>query len=693
MESTETTIRSQLSLEIERGAEEGLEREKRVLDALATARPHNSRFTTRRIRYFLELYESRPQTWEQMERYLRRYGINYLGRTVYKPIRQIAAFENLVLPHSWHEHQARYARDFVWVFLQVFFSGETITREGEVFRLRFRSPEYRRSYYLKRLSEDPTWSDTFFSREHPEMLRIMSEQNPEECFNGLVDYRGMETVTVEGEEGQSYEAPLIMIDLSDRGLGINRSPMASSELLGNLYRNLRGLLDFGRGIHFLSDVYRPFYQEVWALYEAEEERHKEEYEQAVERFTEALEQRILPVSELGHKTAQADAEKNNIAEVFVPFEEKKDLLPTGTPVYVYMNQAGDWLIYPPTSRPFVNQELTYCGIFSYLNYNEGRKQHYVAQLNSQEGDGAEYMAAVKLDDYNRILREHYADWEHYSAVENGLRLLASYPKTFAKSTLTFEATEGLILPEETQGIRPAEPVKNPEPVTSQEAARVINPILIPVGPNGEEENPRLMRELHVGSVVLRINEQQSPYLVTSLAVPGQENHILATALQGPHSGPQSMPISGFRFPGPNESASYWINLFLESRLDSPEFLALLPFAAEQLQRETGVSEEKSLANVRHKHLLRNSPERFHEGRLSVCRAGSYAFVTHGRTMVGYRELTESMPLRMAVNAILDDASQREGGTRGLGLSPGANLVPIYSIQSQSIIDGLIYHAN
>ena len=301
--------------------------------------------------------------------------------------------------------------------------------------------------YIKSLIDDALWNRSFFSPEHPDLLKIVSDCSENFYNNGNfnISYQ---------EASSNSELP----DFKPLSVSFKLVPTFGNS---RNYRMLLNLLDFSRIVHLLSDIYEPISQEVWALYEEQEANSQKKYIEASETFSTALESRVFSISEdtVTHKTGLKYLEKQNKTSLFKPFEQKEALLPKGTPVFVYSDSKNNWFVLPPTKTRVSLPGLELFGIFYYnkMENNGSKYTHYVHQRDEETGENiGSYEVLFDSEIFHDVLYSHYATDELSPLFDTSKDVIEKYPKFFSKTVLSFD--DNLAAPDKKKELKQVPPV-------------------------------------------------------------------------------------------------------------------------------------------------------------------------------------------------------------------------------------------
>lgn len=389
---------------------------------------------------FIGLWNQKVPMEEEFYNYFNRYQLDELKtKDVYLPINQIAAFENIPFINTGKPSAIDDCILLVQTLKDTYFSDSTLTYqkltnnetsfEGVSFKLLLDGESYCYYSYLKSLIDDTLWNRSFFSPEHHNLLKIVSDSSEEFYNNNNFNISYQET-------SSNSELPEF------KPLSVSFTLIPTFGDLRN-YKMLLNLLNFSRVVHLLSDIYEPISQEVWALYEEQEANSQKKYIEASETFSTALESRIFSISEdtVTHKTGLKYLEKQNKTSLFKPFEQKENLLPKGTPVFVYSDSKNNWFVLPPTKTRVSLPDLELFGIFYYnkMENNGSKYTHYVHQRDEETGENiGSYEVLFDSEIFHDVLYSHYATAELSPIFDTSKDVIEKYPKFFSKTILSFD---------------------------------------------------------------------------------------------------------------------------------------------------------------------------------------------------------------------------------------------------------------
>lgn len=407
---------------------------------------------------FIGLWNQKVPMEEEFYNYFDRYQLDELKtKDVYLPINQIAAFENIPFINTGKPSAIDDSILLVQTLKDTYFSDSTLTYqkltsnnaslEGVLFTLLLDGESYCYYSYIKSLIDDALWNRSFFSPEHRNLLKIVSDCS-EDFYNNnnfRISYQ---------ETNSNSELP----DFKPLSVSFKLVPTFGNS---QNYRMLLNLLNFSRIVHLLSDIYEPISQEVWALYEEQEANSQKKYIEAFETFSTALESRIFSTSEdtVAHKTGLKYLEKQNKTSLFKPFEQKENLLPKGTPVFVYSDSKNNWFVLPPTKTRVSLPGLELFGIFYYNKMeNIGSKYtHYVHQRDEETGENiGSYEVLFDSEIFHDVLYSHYATDELSPLFDDTKDVIEKYPKFFSKTVLSFD--DSLAVPDKKKELKQVPPV-------------------------------------------------------------------------------------------------------------------------------------------------------------------------------------------------------------------------------------------
>lgn len=407
---------------------------------------------------FIGLWNQKVPMEEEFYSYFDKYGLDELKtKDVYLPINQIAAFENIPFINTGKPSAVDDCILLVQTLKDTYFSDSTLTYEKlangntspeEVsFTLLLDGESYCYYSYIKSLIDDALWNRSFFSPEHPDLLKIVSDCSENFYNNGNfnISYQ---------EASSNSELP----DFKPLSVSFKLVPNFGNS---RNYRMLLNLLNFSRIVHLLSDIYEPISQEVWALYEEQEANSQKKYIEASETFSTALESRIFSISEdtVTHKTGLKYLEKQNKTSLFKPFEQKEALLPKGTPVFVYSDSKNNWFVLPPTKTRVSLPGLELFGIFYYnkMENNGSKYTHYVHQRDEETGENiGSYEVLFDSEIFHDVLYSHYATDELSPLFDTSKDVIEKYPKFFSKTVLSFD--DNLAAPDKKKELKQVPPV-------------------------------------------------------------------------------------------------------------------------------------------------------------------------------------------------------------------------------------------
>lgn len=407
---------------------------------------------------FIGLWNEKVPMEEEFYNYFDKYGLDELKtKDVYLPINQIAAFENIPFINTGKPSAIDDCILLVQTLRDTYFSDSTLTYEklandgasleGVSFTLLLDGESYCYYSYIKSLIDDTLWNQSFFSPEHHDLLKIISDCSGNFYNNGNFNISYQET-------SSNSELP----DFKPLSVSFKLVPTFGDS---RNYRMLLNLLNFSRIVHLLSDIYEPISQEVWALYEEQEANSQKKYIEASETFSTALESRIFSISEdtVTHKTGLKYLEKQNKTSLFKPFEQKENLLPKGTPVFVYSDSKNNWFVLPPTKTRVSLPGLELFGIFYYnkMENNGSKYTHYVHQRYEETGENiGSYEVLFDSEIFHDVLYSHYATDELSPLFDDTKNVLEKYPKFFSKTTLSFD--DSLAAPDKKKELKQVLPV-------------------------------------------------------------------------------------------------------------------------------------------------------------------------------------------------------------------------------------------
>lgn len=407
---------------------------------------------------FIGLWNQKVPMEEEFYSYFDKYGLDELKtKDVYLPINQIAAFENIPFINTGKPSAIDDCILLVQTLRDTYFSDSTLTYEklandgasleGVSFTLLLDGESYCYYSYIKSLIDDTLWNRSFFSPEHHDLLKIVSDCSGNFYNNGNFNISYQET-------SSNSELP----DFKPLSVSFKLVPTFGDS---RNYRMLLNLLDFSRIVHLLSDIYEPISQEVWALYEEQEANSQKKYIEASETFSTALESRIFSASEdtVAHKTGLKYLEKQNKTSLFKPFEQKENLLPKGTPVFVYSDSKNNWFVLPPTKTRVSLPGLELFGIFYYnkMENNGNKYTHYVHQRDEETGENiGSYEVLFDSEIFHDVLYSHYATDELSPLFDTSKDVIEKYPKFFSKTVLSFD--DSLAAPDKKKELKQVPPV-------------------------------------------------------------------------------------------------------------------------------------------------------------------------------------------------------------------------------------------
>lgn len=407
---------------------------------------------------FIGLWNQKVPMEEEFYSYFDKYGLDELKtKDVYLPINQIAAFENIPFINTGKPSAIDDCILLVQTLRDAYFSDSTLTYEklandgasleGVSFTLLLDGESYCYYSYIKSLIDDTLWNRSFFSPEHHDLLKIVSDCSENFYNNGNFNISYQET-------SSNSELP----DFKPLSVSFKLVPTFGDS---RNYRMLLNLLNFSRIVHLLSDIYEPISQEVWALYEEQEANSQKKYIEASETFLTALESRIFSTSEdtVAHKTGLKYLEKQNKTSLFKPFEQKENLLPKGTPVFVYSDSKNNWFVLPPTKTRVSLPGLELFGIFYYnkMENNGSKYTHYVHQRDEETGENiGSYEVLFDSEIFHDVLYSHYATDELSPLFDDTKDVVEKYPKFFSKTTLSFD--DSLAAPDKKKELKQVPPV-------------------------------------------------------------------------------------------------------------------------------------------------------------------------------------------------------------------------------------------
>ena len=407
---------------------------------------------------FIGLWNQKVPMEEEFYNYFDKYGLDELKtKDVYLPINQIAAFENIPFINTGKPSAIDDCILLVQTLRDTYFSDSTLTYqkltndntslEGVSFTLLLDGESYCYYSYLKSLIDDALWNRSFFSPEHHNLLKIVGDCSDNFYNNGNFRISYQET-------SSNSELP----DFKPLSVSFTLIPTFGDS---RNYKTLLNLLNFSRIVHLLSDIYEPISQEVWALYEEQEANSQKKYIEASETFLTALESRIFSTSEdtVAHKTGLKYLEKQNKTRLFKPFEQKENLLPKGTPVFVYSDSKNNWFVLPPTKTRVSLPDLELFGIFYYnkMENNGNKYTHYVHQRDEETGENiGSYEVLFDSEIFHDVLYSHYATDELSPLFDDTKDVLEKYPKFFSKTTLSFD--DSLAAPNKKKELKQVPPV-------------------------------------------------------------------------------------------------------------------------------------------------------------------------------------------------------------------------------------------
>lgn len=407
---------------------------------------------------FIGLWNQKVPMGEEFYNYFDRYGLDELKtKDVYLPINQIAAFENIPFINTGKPSAIDDCILLVQTLRDTYFSDSTLTYEklandgasleGVSFTLLLDGESYCYYSYIKSLIDDTLWNRSFFSPEHHDLLKIVSDCSGNFYNNGNFNISYQET-------SSNSELP----DFKPLSVSFKLVPTFGDS---RNYKMLLNLLDFSRIVHLLSDIYEPISQEVWALYEEQEANSQKKYIEASETFSTALESRIFSISEdtVTHKTGLKYLEKQNKTSLFKPFEQKEVLLPKGTPVFVYSDSKNNWFVLPPTKTRVSLPGLELFGIFYYnkMENNGSKYTHYVHQRDEETGENiGSYEVLFDSEIFHDVLYSHYATDELSPLFDTSKDIIEKYPKFFSKTVLSFD--DSLAAPDKKKELKQVSPI-------------------------------------------------------------------------------------------------------------------------------------------------------------------------------------------------------------------------------------------
>ena len=406
---------------------------------------------------FIGLWNQKVPMEEEFYNYFDKYGLNELKtKDVYLPINQIAAFENIPFINTGRPSAIDDSILLVQALRDTYFSDSTLTYqklasndaslEGVSFTLLLDGESYCYYSYIKSLIDDALWNRSFFSPEHQDLIKIVNDCS--EFFhnnNFRISYQ---------ETSSNSELP----DFKPLSVSFTLVPTFGDS---RNYKMLLNLLNFSRIVHLLSDIYEPISQEVWALYEEQEANSQKRNIEASETFLAALESRVFSTSEdtVAHKTGLKYLEKQNKTSLFKPFEQKENLLPKGTPVFVYSDSKNNWFVLPPTKTRVSLPGLELFGIFYYnkMENNGNKYTHYVHQRDEESGENiGSYEVLFDSEIFHDVLYSHYATDELSPLFDDTKDVVEKYPKFFSKTTLSFD--DSLAAPDKKKELKQVPPV-------------------------------------------------------------------------------------------------------------------------------------------------------------------------------------------------------------------------------------------
>lgn len=360
-------------------------------------------------------------------------GIETGNPEIYEPIYQIDAFESFGVPVFYEEDHV--FESAIHIFLSYFFPNTTIQKTEEKFVLELDTIPYRRFLYTSNLvSNNEAWRE--FIRDNFVLQNKMINK-ARRAMEQLQNYTSLATteevdVTFEESPDLNYKKMLVSV------------PYLSKSYLNteynNVYKTLNALRDYSVAMHFISDSYAHINKAVADEYEKEQAIYAEKQAKSVELFLSDLNQRVIPIEQLGHKAAIAHAKKNDIEHVMLPFKNNEALTENPELSFVLYNlrnkwESFNWFVLPPTTKTLEIDGMEYQGVHEYVMYetdnnlNENGKAPHVLDKDVR------IHAKLDPDLFHKVLMEQYGEEEVVTYLKNSFDLIALFPRAFSNVSL------------------------------------------------------------------------------------------------------------------------------------------------------------------------------------------------------------------------------------------------------------------
>lgn len=358
---------------------------------------------------------------------------------VYEPIIQIEAFEKARIPLVYKEDGE--IESLLSKVMMYFFPGCTIERDDIGYSLHLNSVPFRRfSYFSNLVKENSSWVGFINENFQTEFNSNSRAQNLLSSLKSLLSERNIgqavEKEVVFEETHYNYKEIIAWLPHQSSAY-YDKFKENQNSSSSNFFKILDTLVQFSYELHFISDSYREINNAVNQEFEKEKLAYTEKQQQAVVQFEKLLKEHIVPVEQLGHKSAEAFAKANGIETVLIPFENKLRLTnakSVGLSVYVREDSSKnqDWLIIPPTKEVLDFEGMEYQGVLDYVNFET--TSYLATKQNAPHVVGKDSMLNTMIDEalFMQVLLDHYQDSPSYDAILASSVLLQKFPKAFAK---------------------------------------------------------------------------------------------------------------------------------------------------------------------------------------------------------------------------------------------------------------------
>lgn len=358
---------------------------------------------------------------------------------VYKPIYQIEEFETARVPLFFKEDGE--IESLLLKLFSYFFPGSKIEKTDKNMELTLNTVPFRRFVYFSNLVEDNSSWNSFLFEHFRKEINIVNHGNSliRSLFSEESDLFHFSKTKEEFEENAAFNYEKITLKIAYR----SESYFSKCFEIGDynsgakLFNILNHLIALSSCIHIISDSYAEINESVNAEFEKEKAVYLEKQQAAYANFEEEISSRIVPVSSLNHKSAEAYADKLGIKEVYVPYSNNEVLTTRKNVQFsVYLkssdNDKQEWLLLPPAKDIIELEQMEYQGV---LDYVEFEKDSYLSKKeNSPHVVGLDSRLNTKIDEdlFMSMLLETQKDSPHYQAILDSMKLLKAFAQTFKK---------------------------------------------------------------------------------------------------------------------------------------------------------------------------------------------------------------------------------------------------------------------